>query len=69
MAMDLDVIFDERLTFDAHISNICRCAHYYLRNIGRIRMLLSFEATSQLIHDLIITTLDFSNGILNKSLN
>ena len=35
-----------------------------LRNIGRIRMLLSFEASSQLIHALITTTLDYCNGIL-----
>ena len=58
------VIFDECLTLDAHISNICRRAHFHLRNIGRIRMLLSFEASSQLIHVLITTTLDYCNGIL-----
>ena len=63
-ARDLGVIFDECLTLDAHISNICRRAHFHLRNIGRIRMLLSFEASSQLIHALITTTLDYCNGIL-----
>ena len=36
----------------------------HLRNIGRIRMLLSFEALFQLIHALITTTLDYCNGIL-----
>ena len=61
---DLGVIFDECLTLDAHISNICRRAHFHLRNIGRIRILLSFEASSQLIHALITTTLDYCNGIL-----
>ena len=50
---DLGVIFDECLTLDGHISNICRRAHCHLRNIGRIRMLLSFEASSQLIHALL----------------
>ena len=61
---DLGVIFYECLTLDAHISNICRRAHFHLRNIGRIRMLFSFEASSQLIHTLITTTLDYCNGIL-----
>ena len=61
---DLGVIFDECLTLDAHISNICRRAHFHLRNIGRTRMLFSFEASSQLIHALITTTLDYCNGIL-----
>ena len=62
---DLAVIFDECLTLDAHISNICICrrAHFHLRNIGRIRMLLSFKALSLLIHALITTTLDYCNGI------
>ena len=58
------VIFDKCPTLDAHINNICRRAHFHLRNIGRIRMLLSFEASSQLIHALITTTLDYCNGIL-----
>ena len=64
---DLGVIFDECLTLDAHISNICRRAHFHLRNIGRIRMLLSFEASSQLIHALITTTLDYCNNSSNRT--
>ena len=43
----------------AHINDICRRAHFHLRNIGNNRMLLSFEATSQLIHALITTTVDY----------
>ena len=73
---DLGVIFDECPTLDAHISNICRRTHFQLRNIGRIRMLLTFEAASliylflenycnidMLIYALITTTLDYCNGI------
>ena len=56
---DLGVIFDNCLSFDAHISNICRSTHFHLRNIGRIRTLLTFHATAQLIHALITTRLDF----------
>ena len=35
-----------------------------LRNIGRIRNLLTFNATVQLIHALITTRLDFCNIVL-----
>ena len=47
---DLGVIFDDCLSLDAHISNICRSTHFHLRNIGRIRNLLTFNATAQLVH-------------------
>ena len=60
---DLGVILNECLTLDAHISNICRRAHFYPRSIGISKMLLSFEAASHLIHALITTTLDYCNGI------
>ena len=38
---DLDVILDQTLSFDDHISAICQSAHFHIRNIGRIRNLLS----------------------------
>ena len=61
---DLGVIFDDCLSLDAHISNFCRSTHFYLRNIGRIRNLLTFNATAQLVHALITTRLNFCNSIL-----
>ena len=61
---DLVVIFDNCLSLDAHISNICRSTHFHIRNIGRIKTLLTFHATAQLIHALITTRLDFCNSIL-----
>ena len=54
---DLGVIFD-------NCCNICRSTHFHLRNIGRIKTLLTFHATAQLIHALITTRLDFCNSIL-----
>ena len=38
---DLGVILDQTLSFDDHISTICQSAHFHIRNIGRIRNLLS----------------------------
>ena len=54
---DLGVVFD-------HISGICKSTHFHLRGIGRIRNLLTFDATAQLIHGLITRRLDFCNSIL-----
>ena len=60
---DLGVIFDQYLTFHDHISGICKSTHFHLRGIGRIRNLLTFDATAQLIHALITSRLDFCNSI------
>ena len=49
---DLGVVFDQYLTFHDHISGICRSTHFHL-------LLLTFDATAQLIHALITTRLDF----------
>ena len=53
---DLGVVFDKYLTFHDHISGICKSTHFHLHGIGRIRNLLTFDATAQLIH--------FCNSIL-----
>ena len=61
---DLGVVFDQYLTFHYHISGIWKSTHFHLRGIRRIRNLLTFDATAQLIHALITSRLDFCNSIL-----
>ena len=61
---DLGVVFDQYLTFHDHISGICKSTHFHLRGIGRIRNLLTFDATAQFIYALITSRLDFCNSIL-----
>ena len=61
---NLGIIFDQFLSFDDYISSVCRSTHIHLRNIGRIRDLLSQNATAQLIHALISICLDYCNSIL-----
>ena len=50
--------------FYDYISGVCRSTHFHLRNIGRIRSLLSYEATAQLLHALITTRIDYCNSLL-----
>ena len=59
---DLGVIFDQFLNFDDHITDICRSTHFHIRNIGKIRNLLSYDAT--IIHALISCRLDYCNSII-----
>ena len=61
---DLGVIFDQILNVDDHITAICRSTHFHIRNIGKIRNLLSYDACSTIIHALISCRLDYCNSIL-----
>ena len=61
---DLGVIFDQFLNFDDHITAICRSTHFHIRNIGKIRNLLTYDACSTIIHALISCRLDYCNSIL-----
>ena len=62
---NLGVIFDQLLaTFDDHISAICQSVHFYIRSIGKVRKLLSFDACATLIHAPISSCLDYRNSIL-----
>ena len=61
---DLGVIFDKFLNFDDHITAICRSPHFHIRNIGKIRNLLSYNACSINFHALISCRLEYCNYIL-----
>ena len=46
------------------VTAICKSTHYHLRNIGRIRKCISYEACEKLIHALVTSRLDCGNGNL-----
>ena len=45
---NLEVIFDQSLTFDDHISAICQSVHFHIRSIGKVQKLLSLDACATL---------------------
>ena len=61
---DLRVTFDQFLYFDDHITAICRSPYFHIRNIGKIRNLLWYNACSTIIHALISCRLDYCNSLL-----
>ena len=46
------------------ISNICRVAHFHLRNLGAIRKFITQDACEKLIHAFITSRLDYGNSLL-----
>ena len=61
---DLGVIFGKFFNFGDHITAICRSTHFHIRNIGNIKNLLSYNASTTIIHALIRCQFDFYNYIL-----
>ena len=66
---DLGVTFDQFLNFDDHITAICISTYFHIRNIGKIRNLLSYNACSAIIHALISCRLDYCNSLLYNNNN
>ena len=63
---DLGVTFNQFLNFDDHITAICRSTYFHIRNIGKIRNLLSYNAYSTIIHALISCRLYYCNSLLDN---
>ena len=61
---NLGVTFDTEMTFNHHISTICSSVRFQLRNMSHIRKYLTRSTTECLVHSLISSRLDFSNGVL-----
>ena len=55
----LGVMLDDHFDMEAQIKNICRSAHFHLRNIRAIRPLLPNSAAAQLVHSLVTSCLDY----------
>ena len=47
---NLGVIFDQNLSFDSHIKQVSRTAFFHLRNIVKIRNILSQGDAEKLVH-------------------
>ena len=62
--MSLGVTLDSGLTLNRHISTVCSAASLHIRNLGKIRHLLSQSVTEKLVHAFITARLDYCNSIL-----
>uniref|UniRef100_A0A8D0D0W2 Reverse transcriptase domain-containing protein n=1 Tax=Sander lucioperca TaxID=283035 RepID=A0A8D0D0W2_SANLU len=69
---NLGVIFDQDLSFHAHLKQTSRTAFFHLRNIAKIRNILSQNDAEKLVHAFVTSRLDYCNSLLsgcsNKSL-
>ena len=61
---NVGVLLDEHLKFDKHINKIISQCYKLLKDIGRIRSVLTTEHTEMLVHPVITTRLDYCNSLL-----
>lgn len=62
-ARNLGVIIDAELNFQKHISYISKTSFYHLRNISKVRPILSLPDSEKLVHAFISSRLDYCNTL------
>lgn len=60
----LGVIIDSTLSFDAHVSSVCKAAHFHTRALSHIRKNISEETAITVASTMIGARLDYCNSIL-----
>ncbi len=58
------MLFDSNLSFDSHVSSICKTAYFHLKNISKLRPMLSMSNAEMLIHAFMTSRLDYCNALL-----
>ncbi len=61
---NLGVLFDSKLSFDSHVSSICKTAIFHLKNISKLRPMLSMSKAVMLINKFMTSRLDYCNALL-----
>ncbi len=61
---NLGVIFDSNLTFEPHVQGTVKTSFFHLRNIARLRPMLSFPVAERLINTFVFTRIDYCNTLL-----
>ena len=59
----LEVTFDNRMTLQKHITNICRSVNIHIRKINRIRRYLSNTVVLTLVQSIVLACLDYCNTV------
>ena len=62
--MCLGVIVDQEMLFADHVRRLASVCFYWLRQLRSIRRTLTMETTTILVYALVISRIDYCNGVL-----
>ncbi len=62
---NLGVILDRNLSFENHISHVAKTAFFHLRNIAKLRNMLSVSDAEKLVHAFMTSRLDYYSALLS----
>ncbi len=60
---NLGVVLDSNLSFENHISHVTKTAFFHLRNISKLRNMLSVSDAEKLVHAFMTSRLDYCNAL------
>ena len=61
---NLGVIFDETLTMEDHVSNVCKVSYFFIRLLGKLRKYVNKETAVKITHAFVTSRLDYCNSLL-----
>ncbi len=62
---NLGVVLDSDLSFKNHISHVTNTEFFHLRNIAKLRNMLSVSDAEKLVHAFMTSRLDYCNKLLD----
>ena len=64
-ARNLGVMFDSELSFNSHISNVCRSSFFFIRQLRQLRSTLDYDSAVILANSIIHSKLDYCNSLFS----
>ena len=62
-ARNLGVLFDHRMNLESHVKKVTQSCFFHLRNISKIKPILTPKDLEKIIHTFIPSRLDYCNGL------